>query len=93
MDDKAYSYFQSGFQKCKEKFDEISLLLADIENFPNLDKSIDSLLDEDADGSGKYATDAVRPEYTENLEPCIVLYKLMKMSFLQYVFPSLLLVI
>lgn len=50
MYDNSYSYFQSGFKKCKEKFEESSLLSADRENFPDLNKAIDSLPDEPTEG-------------------------------------------
>lgn len=43
---KAFSYFETGFQKCQEQYEEAGLFSIDKENFPDLDRAIASLLDE-----------------------------------------------
>lgn len=46
MEDRSFSFFQTGFEKCKEQFEKAGLLPVGREEFPDLDKAISSLSDE-----------------------------------------------
>lgn len=48
MEERAYYFFQICFKKCKEQFEEVGLLLVDMEDFFNFDKAISFLPKETA---------------------------------------------
>ncbi|XP_073158042.1 uncharacterized protein [Henckelia pumila] len=41
--DRSYTFFQVGFYKCRDQFEEAGLWSSDKRDFPDLDKAIDSL--------------------------------------------------
>lgn len=57
MNDKAYTYFQTGLEKCQEQFEEAGLLLSDQSNLSDLEKVIASLPDDAAERSKKKTTE------------------------------------
>lgn len=44
---KAYSFFETGLNKCRDQFEEAGLIPIGKENFMNLDKAIASLSDDE----------------------------------------------
>lgn len=62
LNDMAYTYFQTGFEKCQEQFEEAFILPADKENFPNLYMVIVFFPDEAAEGLEKETTKKAGPK-------------------------------
>lgn len=101
MDDKAYFYFQTGFQKCKEQFEESGVIPAIRENFSNPGKATNSLSDEAVEEMGKKDNDIVGPEWIRivhafvfpDIGPCIVFYNINENVIFSIWLSSLLLVI
>lgn len=48
MENRAYSIFKVGFDKCTEQFEEAGHIPADKKDLPDLEEAISSLLDENS---------------------------------------------